>query len=260
MEFTLIHNQKSFNVDLASATCLAIPYDYNGRQPNFYDVPKGEAKPLITEGFNGQVNGTTGCDVMVINQNIHCTGTHTECAGHIRNENIFIHNVLSPGFILTELISVTPVKWSETEESYHCPVDPEEWVITKEMIQRSEQTSTNGLVIRTLPNSEEKLTRTYKSANTPFFTTDSVEYINELGVCHLVVDLPTIDKYDDGGQLGNHHEFFEEKPPFQKTITELAYIPESLNDGQYFMEIEIPAMQLDAAPSRPFLFNFVETL
>jgi hypothetical protein len=47
-------------------------------------------------------------------------------------------------------------------------------------------------------------------------------------------------------------------PPFEKTITELAYIPDSVDDGSYFMLIEIPAMRLDAAPSRPFLFKFEE--
>ena len=49
-------------------------------------------------------------------------------------------------------------------------------------------------------------------------------------------------------------------PPYNKTITELAFIPDSLGDGSYFMMIEIPAMQLDAAPSRPFLFKFEEKL
>jgi len=38
----------------------------------------------------------------------------------------------------------------------------------------------------------------------------------------------------------------------------LAFIPDSLDDGLYFMVIEIPAMQLDAAPSRPFLFKYEE--
>jgi len=60
--------------------------------------------------------------------------------------------------------------------------------------------------------------------------------------------------------LGNHHRYFEAKPPFKKTITEFAFIPNSLKDGPYFMIIEIPAMQLDAAPSRPFLFKFEEKL
>ena len=56
----------------------------------------------------------------------------------------------------------------------------------------------------------------------------------------------------------NHHLYFERLAPYKKTITEFAFIPEHIHDGQYFMKIEIPPMQLDAAPSRPFLFNFME--
>ena len=85
---------------------------------------------------------------------------------------------------------------------------------------------------------------------------DAIAFLKDMGIKHLVVDIPTIDRTDDGGMLGNHHHFFEEKPPYNKTITELAFIPDSLGDGSYFMIIEIPAMQLDAAPSRPFLLKF----
>jgi len=258
MELTLTKNYKTYHVDLKSTVCLAIPYNYNGDQPNFYDVPKGEAHPYQDGSFVGEAINGVGCDVMVLNQNVHCTGTHTECAGHIYDEDIFINDVLAPDFILSELISVSPVHWSETEENYHCDVQDIEWVITREMIENKVTNSTDGLVIRTLPNSEDKLTRKYHPGNTPFFTADAVRYINKLGIIHWVVDLPTIDKYDDDGRLGNHHLYFERLAPYKKTITEFAFIPENIHDGQYFMKIEIPPMQLDAAPSRPFLFNFME--
>ena len=118
--------------------------------------------------------------------------------------------------------------------------------------------STDGLVLRTLPNDAEKLTRKYNASNTAFFTTEAIAYLENLKIKHLVVDLPTIDRTNDGGLLGNHHLFFESKPPYKKTITEFAFIPNSIEEGSYFMLIEIPPMQLDAAPSRPFLFKFEE--
>ena len=258
MKLTLSKNSKSYEVDLNSATSLAIPYNYNGEQPNFYNVPKGEASPLTLGSFTGKVKNGLGCNVMVLNQNVHCTGTHTECAGHILEDDIFIHDVLTPEFILTHLISVSPIHWSETKERYHCNVQENDRVITREMIKEHGTHSIDGLVLRTLPNSEDKLTRKYHPRNTPFFTTEAIHFINDLGVIHWVVDSPTVDKYDDGGRLGNHHLFFEKKAPYKKTITEFAYIPDTLKDGQFFMKIEIPPMQLDAAPSRPFLFNFLE--
>jgi len=258
MELSISKDHKIYQIDLTSAVCLAIPYDYRGSQPNFYDATPGKAVPFQQHNFIGKVKNNKGCNVMVINQNIHCTGTHTECAGHILEKDIYINDVLSPEFVQSELISVTPINWSETEESYHSNVNDNDMVITKKDLEEKLSHSREGLAIRTLSNTKEKLTQKYKVSNTAFFTTDAIIFLNDLGVKHLVVDLPSIDRTNDNGMLGNHHRYFEVKPPFKKTITEFAFIPDSLDDGSYFMLIEIPAMQLDAAPSRPFLFKFEE--
>ena len=167
---------------------------------------------------------------MVINQNIHCTGTHTECAGHILEKDIYIHDVLSPEFISTELISVTPRKWSETNESYHCDVKNDDEVITKRDLEEKLSHSGDGLVLRTLPNTKEKLTQKYNKSNTPFFTMDAINFLNDLGIKHLVIDIPSLDRTNDDGMLGNHHRYFEEKPPFKKTITCLLYTSPSPRD------------------------------
>ena len=258
MKLTITEGRKNFQIDPSSSVCLAIPYEYNGSQPNFYNTHPGIATPYQQNNFVGKVENNKGCNVMVINQNIHCTGTHTECASHILNQDICIHDILSPAFIHTELISIIPEKWSETNESYHCNVDSNDQVITKKRLIEKLISPIDGLVLRTLPNDKGKLNRKYDSLNTAFLTTDAISYLDELNIKHLVVDLPSIDRTDDNGELGNHHHFFERMPPFEKTITELAYIPDSINDGSYFMLIEIPAMKLDAAPSRPFLFKFEE--
>ena len=258
MELLVSKDHNIYQIDLTSAVCLAIPYDYRGNQPNFYDTAPGKAVPFQQHNFIGKVKNNKGCNVMVINQNIHCTGTHTECAGHILENDIYINDVLLPGFVHSELISITPINWSETEESYHSNVNDNDMVITKKILEEKLSHSLEGLTIRTLPNTKEKLTQRYQPSNTAFFTTDAITFLNDLGVKHLVVDIPSIDRTNDNGLLGNHHHYFEFKPPFIKTITELAFIPNALDDGSYFMTIEIPPMQLDAAPSRPFLFQFEE--
>ena len=84
----------------------------------------------------------------------------------------------------------------------------------------------------------------------PFFTNDAIDYICELGVKHLLVDIPSIDKPDDGGMLGNHRSFFKKGD----TISELLFIPDSLRDGFGFLQIQIPSWSLDSAPSRPIFF------
>ncbi len=258
MELTLTQNDKSYQVDLNSGVCLAIPYHYNGAQPNFYNVPKGTAEPFKQDDYVGRVTDHVGCNVMVVQQNIHCTGTHTECAGHISNEPISIHDILNHVYFIADLISVVPVQFFSTQEKYHLPIKDNEPVITREMVQGKISENSIGLVVRTMPNSRRKIEKKYNSLNTPFFTTEAIEYICETGIKHLVVDIPTIDRTDDGGRLGNHHIFFETEPPYEKTITEMAFIDNGVPDGRYCMTIEIPPMMLDAAPSRPFIFDIKE--
>ena len=50
----------------------------------------GKAVPFQNDDFIGEVKNDKGCNVMIINQNIHSTGTHTECAGHILEKDIYI--------------------------------------------------------------------------------------------------------------------------------------------------------------------------
>ena len=95
MEVVVKHNNNSYRINQSSGKSLSIPYNYNGDQPSFYDAEKGSAIPMKQNGFIGLVNDESGCNVMNINQNIHCTGTHTECAGHILPDSISINDVLS---------------------------------------------------------------------------------------------------------------------------------------------------------------------
>ena len=68
-----------------------------------------------------------------------------------------------------------------------------------------------------------------------FLQNDAIRGVNELGIMHLLVDIPSIDKPNDGGRLGNHRLFFD----YGDTISELLYIPDNLLDGFGFLQIQI---------------------
>ena len=83
------------------------------------------------------------------------------------------------------------------------------------------------------------------------------------GVLHLVVDVPSIDRAHDEGRLTAHRLFFGLPPAAVQlaaatrpaaTITELAFVPDSLADGAYLLELQVPALSGDAVPSRPLLY------
>jgi hypothetical protein len=82
-----------------------------------------------------------------------------------------------------------------------------------------------------------------------------------LGVRHLLIDLPSVDPLSDGGTLAAHRVFWgvptggKERPrDISRTITELIFVPNEVPDGPYILNLQVPRLRTDAAPSRPLLF------
>ena len=119
------------------------------------------------------------------------------------------------------------------------------------------------LVIRTLPNPIEKQFYSYSKNIPPFFTNEAIMFLRESNIKHLIVDIPSLDRMQDDGILGNHRIFWSKSndlkgeidPHSTGTITELAYIPDHVKDGFYFLNIQTPHFECDAAPSRPILIK-----
>ena len=125
-------------------------------------------------------------------------------------------------------------------------------------------TMPTALIVRTLPNDDSKLTRRYGSEIPPYFTTEAMEYIFDCGFKHLLVDMPSIDRTFDEGRLINHRIFWNVKPGsfevnaekrVNSTITELIYVPNEVEDGEYLLNLQIAPFAADASPSRPILFK-----
>ena len=73
----------------------------------------------------------------------------------------------------------------------------------------------------------------------------------------------SVDRAVDGGLLRGHRIFWglpdgsvqlaaATRP--HATLTELAYIDDSIADGLYLLNLQVPAFDSDAAPSRPILY------
>ena len=196
---------------------------------------------------------------------IHCNGTHTECIGHITDERIDILSSLNEEMIPTTLISITP---KSTNENYIPCLNNDDLVITKEDLELQLKDVNlgflKGVVIRTLPNSESKKNKDYMKAEPAFFSIEAMEYIVSLGVQHLLVDTPSVDRLLDEGNLSAHNIFWETKEKEfnpktkNKTITEMIFASEVIKDGSYLLNLQVPAFVSDAAPSRPILYKINE--
>ena len=80
-----------------------------------------------------------------------------------------------------------------------------------------------------------------------------------MGVKHLLIDLPSVDRESDGGVLAFHHAFWEvpNNPNHERTITEMVYVPTEIKDGNYLLNLQMAPFENDASPSRPVLYPFL---
>lgn len=247
--------------------CIAIPLHFNGPQPNTYGVAKASAQAYASGGWVGDTRQGGSCNFETYAFTPHCNGTHTECVGHITDERIRIHEQLTESLIPATLISVQPVHPDQSADTYYPALNPEDLVIDRAMLEAAlSKTDTAfhaAIIIRTLPNSLEKMARDYMQQAPAFFTIEGMRYLRSLGLQHLLVDMPSVDRLFDEGRLSAHHIFWNlpdgghnlpagDIPP--QTITEMIYADESLPDGPYLLNLQIAPFMADAAPSRPVLY------
>lgn len=182
--------------------------------------------------------------------NPHGNGTHTECLGHISPEAHSVNEIRFPVLLPSLVVSVFP----ESRQG-------DEVITAQELAQSISEHWAEGinlppaLVVRTLPNSNSKVGRNWSNTNPPYFEPDSMTWLVERGVEHLLVDLPSVDREVDGGALAAHHAFwtYPDNPRHQATITELLFVPDSLHDGKHILNLQTAAFDMDATPSRPVI-------
>ena len=249
---------------------IAIPMQFNGPQPNTYGVPKAAGQAFEGEGFVGDVRRGGSCNFETYQLTPHCNGTHTEGVGHITGERIAVHPLLEDSFFPATLVTVQPLSPADTSDTYRPAANPEDRMITRHSLETAladaDPIWLEALVIRTLPNDDAKRSRDYLAEPPAFFSLVAMQFIRQLGVKHLLTDLPSVDRMFDDGHMDNHHEFWsvpkdghETSDPAgrARTITEMIFVPDTVADGRYLLELQVAAWMTDAAPSRPRLWGLV---
>ena len=111
-----------------------------------------------------------------------------------------------------------------------------------------------------MPNPIEKRERNYSGKNPAYLSKNAMERIVKMGVKHLLIDLPSVDPEEDGGQLVAHKTFWDStnKDRSKCTITELIFVDNMIKDGVYLLNIHINSFELDVSPSKPVLYILEE--
>lgn len=240
MDFKLQLNSIDYTVDLNNGIDLSIPIG-NNNEPSAYGIPPSKIETYVSGGFTGNVAKGGSCNVKNISFNPHGNGTHTECIGHVSKEYQTLEKLKIPNFCVAYLTSI----------------DITNGIIEADMLNLPHKFKhqPSALILRTLPNNELKKQQQYLGTNPPYISKECMEYINYLGIEHLLLDLPSVDKEDDSDLTA--HKIFWNYPQQKfsnKTITELIYIPNELSDGQYLLNLQVSNFICDAAPSKPLLY------
>ncbi|MBI2380680.1 MAG: cyclase family protein [Gammaproteobacteria bacterium] len=257
-----------YRVDFAKALDIAIALDFSGTQPNHFGAAPATMEPMRAGGFVGDTAQGGSCNVPEIRLNPHCNGTHTESLAHIAHNAAPVHLALTQSLHPGVLVSLVPVASEACAEAYLPAHQPGDRLITRAALEQAladyADAQLKALVIRSLPNSRDKLGFRYgEDGFPPFLSLPAMAYLLERGVEHLLVDFPSVDKMYDEGYLEVHHRFWNiperahlagPEALSHKSITELVFVPDTIADGFYLVELSIPAFLLDAAPSRPRLY------
>lgn len=259
---------REVRVDLSRPFDLSVELDFHGPQARHFGAPRASSQPYSVPGFSGSVAGGASCNCESITLIPHCNGTHTEGAGHLTLETLHAQLIVPRGPLPALLLSVRPSPANQTRESSDPLARPGDHLVTRGALQAgwpaAPSIAPRALVIRTLPNERAKRTRDYTDVTPPYLTREAAQYIVERGIEHLVVDLPSIDRSHDEGRLTAHRVFFGLPPGnselaqaerSQCTVTELAYVPDDAGDGSYLLQLQVPAINGDAVPSRPLLYR-----
>lgn len=238
---------QSYQAQLTSPLDISMPLRFDGVSPNCFYAPLPEKWPVKAGDFVGSTAEGGLVNFMNVRLNPHGNGTHTECVGHIATEPYYLSDCLKQYHFSARLVSILPQKQDNGDR-----------IITREQLAAIlKPGEVDAVIIRTIPNDEQKLARNYSGANPPYMHHEAAQLLVDYGVNHLLLDLPSVDREEDDGQLLAHRAFWQYPYATRETatITEMIYAGDTIKDGLYLLQMQITSMVLDASPSKPVLYK-----
>ncbi|MBK0403617.1 cyclase family protein [Adhaeribacter sp. BT258] len=248
MQATITHHGKPYQFSPENPLDISLPLKPGPENVNCFWAEPVAFDTIRMGSFVGSV-AEGGCtNYQRVHLTPHGNGTHTECFGHISPDpEATLYNCLKRFLFMAQLLSVTPQKQPngdlvvmlEDVKPYFSPENPE------------------AFIIRTLPNTDTKRTTQYSGTNPTYLEPALAQFLVENGIEHLLVDLPSVDREEDNGELLAHHAFWQYPHNTRRnaTITELIFVPDSVKDGLYLLNLQVTSLTLDASPGKPVLYT-----
>ena len=227
---TIQYNSRKLKIDLSNPLDISIPIRDGKKNVNAWYIGPPKIEPEQFDGDIVSVSKGASVNFNTITFNPHSHGTHTETVGHIVSEKYSINKTLKQFFFLAEVITVAPENFEEDAV-----------ISAKQLRFAIGNKQREAIVIRTIPNQKDKKTMQYSHTNPTYLTEEGAVFLREKGINHLLIDLPSVDKEKDEGKLLSHNAFWNTsgKVRLDATITEFIYVPNTIDDGTYFLNLMI---------------------
>ncbi|GAC1598889.1 MAG: cyclase family protein [Hymenobacter sp.] len=249
---TFPHTGRTYAYDPAAPLDISLPLAPGPEQVSCFWAEPVEFDTIRVGRFVGSVALGGSTNYQRVHLTPHGNGTHTECYGHISPDPAATLNQCLRRFLfVARLVSVAPRPQPNGDQVVMLAD------VLSALAAPADRALPEALILRTLPNDEAKRRRHYSGTNPPYIEPALAGFLVEHHVQHFLLDLPSVDREEDAGQLLAHHAFWQypAQPRRAATITELIFVPDVVADGLYLLNLQITSLELDASPSKPVLYR-----
>lgn len=212
------------------------------REPRAWYAEPVKIEPIVMGDWVGAVKEGASVNFFQVQLVPHGNGTHTECYGHIDkghqklNAHLLEHHFIAyfhrqglkeqQGNRILSLEDLPDIDWQEIE-------------------------------VFAIEAKGISFPQDFSGTNPPYFDPALCAFLAEKGVKHLICNLPSVDREEDGGALAAHKAFWQypENTRQYSTITELAVFPSEMEAGYYYLNLQTAPLHSDAVPSRPIFYK-----
>ena len=232
---------------------LSLPVNPHSGLPRAWYRGPATAEPVRSDGWTGSISEGGSVNFRDVTFNPHAHGTHTETREHIRNAFHPIDALARSG----ALPFLMPALLVDAQPEQRSSANGDDWVVPMSALESAapnvRRWAPNALLLRCTTGDVH---RDWSNSNPPYLEAGFAEQLVELGIEHLLIDLPSVDREVDGGVLRAHNTFFGDDPSTRPnaTISELLSIPQGLTGGPGLLAMQVRPFVNDAAPSRPVFF------
>lgn len=245
----------------------SLPIQPDGATPRAFGLPAATEAPVPIGGgrvLRVRAGASVNCDGLYLHP--HGDGSHLECAAHILSEDdpraSAAKAVLAaaPPLWCGLLVDVGAVPLGETGETYAGTHAPDDAVITAAALgpalaaarQRAPGLHCDALLVRVQPVPVEDDVD-FSGRNPPYPTDQAAALLAASEARLLVLDLPSLDREDDGGTTPNHRAWWGLRPGLSarldRLVLELARLPAELVAGPVAVVLGAAPLRSDAVPA-----------